>query len=548
MLRTLMRFLGVDYEQWFALTRTAIRLDLRVASLGQSAYRRAAKGEGAARLLIMRFVIYAFMGIMFAGLVLINKDVFLTGTLFLSYTMVMTAMLVLIDFGAVVISAEDFSILGYQPVSSRTYFFARLANVLVYSTLLSLALGLAPIVMFLFTLGFRPILGLAALCATLLAGAATALFLVLIYTGILRVVHPKRLRRAASYIQLMMSFLIYGGYMFVPRMMDARFIKTATLGKSIWLFLLPPTWFASYLVLAAGHWGIGEVLPALFSLLVLGLLLNSARGKLALEYSDHLSSAMASSEGVKKAAVAAGRTALVFRKGEARAIALLVRNQFKYDQRFRMAVLGILPLTVLYLFMGLRSGPLHDPFAGSASGFSQSWLLYFAVLMFPVMLKATLTYSDSYQASWIYYATPADRTRLVLCAKNFVMAYFVIPYLAFIGAIFLYFFRNVGHVLLHLSVLALLSHFFLQMSVFFQPMLPFSQPPRKGQRSGNVMIAIMFGPIVAMGLLYVFSVWIYRDRTLLLAVLAVMAVVGWLLERALKLRIQNRTQTLEYQD
>jgi hypothetical protein len=548
MLRALMTLLGVDYEQWLALTRTAIRLDVRMASLGPAAYQRTGKSGGATRLLIMRFLIYAFMGVMFAGLVLINKDVFLTGTLLLSYTMVMTAMLVLIDFGAVVISAEDFSILGYQPVSSRTYFFARLTNVLVYSTLLSLALGLAPVVTFFFTLGFRPILGMAALGATLLAGAATALFLVLIYTGLLKVVHPKKLRRAAGYIQMLMSFFIYGGYMFVPRLMDARFVKTATLTKSIWLFLLPSTWFASYLDLAAGHWGIGEVFPALFSLLVLGLLLNSARGKLALEYSDHLSSAMASSEGVKKAAETAGRTALVFKKGEARAVALLVRNQFKYDQKFRMAVLGILPLTVLYLFMGLRSGPLRDPFAGSASGFSQSWLLYFAVVMFPVMLKATLTYSDSCQASWIYYATPADRTRLVLCSKNFVMAYFVFPYLVFIGIVFLYFFRNVAHVLLLLSVLALLSHFFLQMTVFFQPMLPFSQPPRKGQRSGNIMIALMFGPLAAMGLLYVFSVWIYRDLPLLLAVLAGMAVGAWLFEKALKLRIQNRTRSLEYQD
>jgi hypothetical protein len=548
MLRALMTLLGVDYEQWLALTRTAIRLDLRMASLGQAAYHRPGKSEGTTRLLIMRFVIYSIMGIMFAGLVLINKDVFLTGTLFLSYTMVMTAMLVLIDFGAVVISAEDFSILGYQPVSSRTYFFARLTNVLVYSTLLSLALGLAPIVTFFFTLGFRPILGLAALGATPLAGAATALFLVLIYTGLLRVVHPKKLRRAASYIQLMMSFLIYGGYMFVPRLMDARFIKTATLTKSIWLFLLPSTWFASYLDLAAGHWGIGEVFPALFSLLVLGFLLGNARGKLALEYSDHLSLAMASGEGVKKVAVAAGRTALVFKRGEARVVALLVRNQFKYDQKFRMAVLGILPLTVLYLFMGLRSGPLYDPFAGSTSGFSQSWMLYFAVLMFPSMLKATLTYSDSYQASWIYYATPADRTRLVQCSKNFVMAYFVVPYLIFIGVVFLYFFRNVGHVLLLLSVLAMLSHFFLQMTVFFQPMLPFSQPPRKGQRSGNFMVALMLGPLAAMALLYVFSVWIFRNLPLLLAVLAGMAVAAWLFEKALKLRIQNRTRSLEYQD
>jgi hypothetical protein len=62
------------------------------------------------------------------------------------------------------------------------------------------------------------------------------------------------------------------------------------------------------------------------------------------------------------------------------------------------------------------------------------------------------------------------------------------------------------------------------------------------------MVALMLGPFAAMGLLYVFSVWIYRNRPLLLAVLVGMAVAAWLLEKALKLRIQNRTQSLEYQD
>jgi len=85
----------------------------------------------------------------------INKDVFFTGTTIVTYTMFMVAILILIDFGAIVISPDDFAHPGYQPVSSRTYFISRLTNVLIYSTLLSLALGIVPILRVLLYPGFQ---------------------------------------------------------------------------------------------------------------------------------------------------------------------------------------------------------------------------------------------------------------------------------------------------------------------------------------------------------------------------------------------------------
>ncbi len=547
MLRSLAELLGVDYAQWLALTRAALKLDLRTAGMGV-AQASSQQRTGSVRIWIARLWIYVFLGGMLGGLVWINKDVFFTGTLVLSYTMVMTAMLVLVDFGAVVISPDDFAQLGYQPITSRTYFMSRLTNVMVYTTLLALALGLIPNVVFFFTLGFRPLLGIAAFLASILSAAAVALSLVFVYAGILRVLHPRKLRRWVGYIQLLLSFFIYGGYIFVPRLVDAGAVKTFVLKKSAWLFVLPSTWFASYLDLAAGTLQAAELVPALFSVVLLAWLVSRARGKLALEYSDHLSSAMAVSEGAPKIAAPAGGPSFIFRGREARAVALLVRNQFKYDQKFRLAVLSILPMTVLYLFMGLRGGRLQDPFAAGSSGFGNAWLLYFAVLMFPTMLKSTLTYSDTYQASWIYYTTPADRAQLVLWSKNYVLIYFLFPYLAGISAVFLYFFRNLGHVLVHVTILALLSHLLLQVTVLLQPSLPFSRPVRKGQRTGGMMLILLFGPMLAMLLVFVFARLIYPRPPLLLASLVILIVASWGLEKMLKLWIQRRTVFLEYQE
>jgi hypothetical protein len=136
----------------------------------------------------------------------------------------------------------------------------------------------------------------------------------------------------------------------------------------------------------------------------------------------------------------------------------------------------------------------------------------------------------------------------VLWAKNFVLIYFLFPYLMFMGAIFLYFFRHLGHVLLHMGVLALMSHFFLQVTVLFQPALPFSQPQRKGQRSSSMIITMMFGPMFGMLLLFAFVRFLYPHLLLLLAVLAAMLAASWGLEKILILRIQRRTVFLEYQE
>jgi hypothetical protein len=548
MLRALIEVLQVDYEQWRALTRTALKLDLRTTHLGPTHSRQAGKSQTPYRQWISRLAIYIFMGGMLSPMVWIVRDVFFSGTVILTYTMVMTAMLVLIDFSAVVVSPDDFAVLGYQPVTSRTYFIARLTNVLIYATIVTMALGLIPMGMFFFARGFHPLLGLAAFSALLLSGAGTALFLVLIYAGILRLVHPNKLKRVLSYVQFLLSFFIYGGYLFLPQLTDVRTLARTRVDKSFWLLLHPATWFASYLDLASGHRGIAEIAPALISLAVLAWLVHQARGKLALDYSERLSAASAVSEGRPKGPAPVVRAAIIFKGREARVVALLVRNQFKHDAKFRMAVLSIIPLTILYLLMGLREGSLSDPFVSRGAGFSQSLLLYLAVLMFPTMLKASLTNSDSYQASWIYYTTPADRGRLVLWSKNFVFVYFVLPYLAFIGAVFLYFFRNPWHVLLHSTVLALISHFFLQIAVFFNPALPFSIPARKGQRSNSYILTIFFGPILAIGMLYIFSRWVYPNTTLLFSVLAVMALASWLGERALRLRVQRHTLSLEYQE
>jgi hypothetical protein len=544
MLRYLLEWFGVDYDQWRALVRISLKIDFRVAA-GSSMFGQ--RRQSGYRVLLPLLIFYLVTGAFFAAMVLFNKDVFFTGTVFLTYSMFMIGALVLIEYHSVVISPDDYAILGYQPLSSRTYFAVKLTNALFYTALLTTALALFPIVAYFFTLGFNPALGLAAVLAVYLSTGATTLGMIILYAGVVRYVHPKRLNRALSYLQLTLSLLIYGGYAVLPEMIDKESLASMSLHKTFALFLHPATWFASYLDLAAGRWGAAELLPAIASLALLVLLVRQAAGKLSLDYSERLAALTSATEGRRTTSAPSTRRSIFFKRYEGRAVALLIRCQFKYDQKFRLGVLGILPLTIFYLFLGLRDGPFPDPFVNPELEFGRAGLLYLAIMLFPIMLKTTLVSSDSYQASWIFYATPADKERLVLSMKDFVMVYFVLPYLLFIGAIFTYFFKNAMHVFLHLIVLLVLAHILLQVAVLMSPDLPFSQPVRKGERSGRILIAVLIAPLITMLLLPALFAWAYPRPNVFAAMLAGLMAITLLLEKAVAVRVHRVSRRLQFQ-
>ncbi|MFB3906308.1 MAG: hypothetical protein ACE15E_22925 [Acidobacteriota bacterium] len=547
MLRRLFDRLDIDYVQWRALSVISLKLDFRVGAmsgvLGQED-----RGKPSSHLVSL-VIFYVFTGIFLAGFALINKNVFLTSTVLSAYIMFMIGSVVLVEYNSVVVSPDDYEILGYRPVSSRTFFVSRLTNVFFYVGVMTAAMAVLPIGAYFFTLGFRPLLGLAAFAAFFTAAASAALFMIVLYAAMLSCFHPNRLRRALSYVQLVTSFVVFGSYAFLPRIFETGSLEAGlTPEERPWLLLFPPAWYASYLRLGLGEVQVTTLAPALASLVVIGLLLGYAVGNLSLDYSRRLGALRARTE-----EVVAGRESIrtrsigfLFRAGEPRAVALLIRSQFRYDQKFRLSVLSILPLTVFYVFLALSSGPIPDPFLAGMKGFGTSALVYLGGVLFPLMLQTNLGSSDHYQASWIFFASPLERDRLVLAAKNFVVVYFLLPYLLLIGILFCYFYAALWHAAVQLVVLALLAHLVLQLSVFVAPEVPFSRPVKKGERSARMILIMMMMPILTLGLLSGVFVLVYPSPILTGALLLALVLLTLLMERVLKVRIRRRLGSLQY--
>ena len=540
MLRSLFAAAGVDFDQWSALTITALKLDFRTSSLGQNQFRRdASRVLG----LIGQFVFYTVVGGALSFLVWFSADLFLVGTVAMTYTMFMVGTAVLIDHNSALASPVDYAILGFRPITSRTYFAVRLTNVLAYTTLITTLAVWLPVLMFFFR--HNAVIGLAGLTAFYACSIGTVLTILVAYAWMLRAFGPAAVARALSYLQLILSFAVYGGYFVVMGLVTREATMSLTLEKSPWLLLYPATWFASYLELASGTWGMTEIVPALASVIAIAAVTAALGSRLSLGYSERLAALTTTTNPSTLAPRIKWPTLPWFRTGEARAVAMLVRSQFRNDQRFRMGVLAVLPMTAIYLLIALRRGTIQDPFIGHGgeSGFMPVTM---ALMMFPSLLKLQITNSESFKASWIFFAAPVDRMAVVRSSKNVLMAFFLIPYLLFLIAVYSYFVGNVLHVAIHIALLGLLGHLTLQMAVLIDPALPFSRPLQKGRNSIVMMVFLTVTAAISTAL-DAFSAAVYGSMMTTVAafgsIAGVSAVVDWLTHA----RVQRETRSLEFE-
>lgn len=530
----LLEALGIDARQWRALLRTYLRTDFRPSG-GPAA--RGGQRRGGSQLTGL-LVVGALGSAAFGFVAASTTDIMLSASLLTSYAAATTMMMLLVDFTGLVIAPEDYAILAPRPVASRTYFAARLAAVGFYVAALSLANGLIPAAVY----AYRSRLAAfpATLTALLLCDLTTAVLVISGYVTLLRWVHPAKLKRAMSYVQLLGAATFYGVYYLATVGFRHAFLDRAGAAGAAWLWAAPPAWFAALIVAAAGHGTTAVWIAGAAALVLCASCVPLAAGRLSLDYARQVGEMTAVSE--------ARRPRHRFRlpgfgAGEARAVALLVRAQFRFDQRFRMGVLGIVPLTGFYLLLGLDDGALRDPFSGAARGPG----VYFAVMFIPMTLHTALAASESWRAAWIFFATPASHARIVVAAKNFVALCFLVPYVGALALLWSYFFDRVWHAAVHALFLGALAHLLLQLTVITRPALPFAAEPRTAQRSASMFLVFLVGGAAA-ALFPAVLPLVYRDPRAIIALAVLLVLITAAVEYALRLRVDEAISALEFRN
>ena len=524
----LFTFLGVDYGQWKAVSKTAVRADFRVplTQSGESYSLRTVRG------LLMTALVHGAIGLAGAFIVFFNRDAVLTGTIVLMYLTFVLGTAVLMQHGATMLSAVDYLILGPRPVSSRTFLAIRLTNILFHALLLTTFMALPPILAFTLAHGVSLARGVAAAAAIYSWATALTLVLAASYGGLLRFAGVARIERVLAYMQLVVGLLMYGGVMLASRTLGREALTEATMPAEPWPWLIPPAWYAGYIGIATGQASGAAWARAALSLAVIGALVALLRGRLGMDYFMRVGELSAAAQPVAPARSSGG---WMFRGGEARAVALLVFAHFRHDLRVRMGVLGILPLLLFYIVLG-RDNPEADPFVAGPAG--RPDVIALAVLLFPALLTQQFASSESYKASWIYTVTPADRAQLVIALKNIAIAYFLLPFLLLVAAIYAWHSPHLSHALAHTAILGMVSHLALQGAVLLNPQLPFARPTEKMSSSAVLLAWMMFVIIGGQALIWLLPRTVYVSWLKVAAAAGGLVALTWVLNRLIAWRVR----------
>ncbi|HVL66622.1 MAG TPA: hypothetical protein VM364_05090 [Vicinamibacterales bacterium] len=537
-MRRLFALAGIDAAQWAALTRTYLVMDLRRSGGPKPA---GSRGDSASALPLAGLLIGAFMNsIVIALLVFLVRDTLTAAAGMVAMAGMTISMLLLVDFAGSVVSAEDYWVVAPRPVTSRTYFAARLAAVLVYVAAFAVLMSIVPAFVFTIRHGLGAGAFVGAIVATVASGLAGTGLVIGVYTRLIARVPPDRLVRVMSAVHLAASGLSMAGFLVVMKGFEDARIRDFSIGDLGWIWYVPATWYAAIVPAFAGAGGAREVTAALAALVVTAAVLGGAAGRISLEFALRLSEA-------KTATRPRGRQrALVripgFGSGEAYAVATLVRAQFRYDLRFRLGILGVLPMTLFYLFLGWDEGVLVDPFTGSAKGGAP---IYMAVAFLPMILHSALQSSDHWRASWIFLATPADPARLLVAAKNFVAVFVLGTYLLLMAAFWAVFYDRVWHAVVHALIVGAGAHILLQGAVILSPQLPFAKEPQRAEQSARLFMLFFFG-IMFVTLAPMLLPFIYARPPLTIALVVLLAGATALLEWGLHRRARAYFAELEF--
>lgn len=532
---------GVDVIQWQALTRAFVRTDFGVlgGAFGQAQAGRARLG------LVFVALLYGIMGLGIGLACVATSDALLAGTILSSYVAFIVSTNVFATHAGTIISPDDHAILGFRPVTSRTYFAVRITTILVQTSLTATLLGAMPIVVM--TIGRGPFTGIGALADIYLTAIAVTLTILAGYAWLLRVAGPDRLGRIATYAQTVSTLTMYLGFALLSRSAVRDAVSGMRLADKPWMLFYPGTWLGSYVAIGRGHVDGITVAAALLSFAMFGALAWALAGKLSLDYSERLAT-LASATVAPTRAASRPWQRFLFLNGEARAVAMLVRSQFKNDNRFRMGVFAFLPITIYYLYLGSQNGPMPDPFIVSAgSGHNQVMFLQVVLYFLPASLKRIITSSDSYRASWIFHVSPADRTKLVIGARNAITLFIVVPYLLLLGGYFAWSFGNVWHAALMMVFLGLMSQIVFEVIVLIDPRLPFSDPPNRAGGGGAAMAGAMIAMMIVGAILYfvIVNTVLFSNIRIVVALIALSGIV-WLLDRLTQRRIAGTVEDLTY--
>lgn len=493
------------------------------------------------------------MGILLAVGLRSRGDLFAYSLLTISAAMFMTALTVIMEYVTIVVHPDDYDILAHRPVSPRTYFWAKVGNLLMYVTPIAMALLLPSGIVGGLTLAEGLGFSAAHVLTGLAACLATAAAVVLLYTAALRYVSYARFTSIISYVHSGASLVLVLAYFMLPRIIEDD-PSLLSVSRGAWVYFAPPAWFAGTVELLTGAGGRQDAVVALLALAASAAVAVGAMHTISLDYSRRVSELTSSPQVAPATGSGRARRRPFFRmglttlgSGGERAGYRLMDAYMQRDRKLRSRIYPAfgLPLAVYiaaFILHDLHS-PLRAPPEGGPVALQEVMGLY--CVFVSLFFASAMTQSDQWKAGWVFHTAPlADRAGVLQGARRLVVWRYLVPFFLLLFALMAVAVGPLGAAVFVLVVFPLCLAAFSILSLA-SPHLPLSQAVERTRQVKQLAFFMVLSATMV-PLLITIQMTMQMAPAATVPILAVLWAFAWLSERVVRVRLRTRLALEEY--
>lgn len=405
-LRGVYEKLGVDYEMMRLILETKLTMDRRrehTINMNNKSSDEKDNSFGNA------LILYGVMGAFMSMLIIVKQNIMLQMAVYFGFFMFVIGSSFIADFAYVLLDVRDKNLLGITGVSSKTINAAKITNILIYMTKLSLAYGGVGILV---SLRYGILFTLVFILEIILINLFMILITAFIYYLVLKFFNGEKLKDIINVVQIVLTVGIMVMYQIVGRLFDILDVGSRFTITSWWQGFIAPLWFAAPLeIIESGV--VDRTLIIFTGLAVLAPILSILiYFKIAKKFEDYIQKLNDNTyKGKDRIPFSFRVGSLVCRSNTEKSFFNFTVNIIKSERNFKLKTYPNIAMSLvfpfIFLFNFIRS---YDSFADWKNHMANSnefFTLYICIFMLtPVILM--VKYSDQFKASWIYKAVPID--------------------------------------------------------------------------------------------------------------------------------------------
>lgn len=448
----------------------------------------------------------------------------------LSLAAILTWSAVIVEFHEAAYDPKDITVVGHRPITSRTWAFARLSNLLAYVSFISLALTIFPAVMGLGLNDAGPLWILTYPFASAFAcgsGAALAL-LTFAVAGLENPLSGPR--RIASWIQIVLILVLFYGGQLMIRSTSGIFEYFAAKPPVELTYL--PTWYLGQAVAnnELTPLAVGAILTIALCGIAIGAMRRGWNRVSHTRFSDQKITIRNKVPGTLANPISSaiwGREASMYAKF---AHIMLTR-----DNALKARNLPSLSMAIASPILGMLTNQYTDPMAGWATN-TVLPIVTFGLLATAVpSIVHHCRFSNDHEAAWRLRQSWNSNSRTGV--KNALMSHYFLPFSLLHGIAVGIFWANPTSALLHTAVgLAMLDLIVRLCTIMVLKSPIFSLPMSRGSTMGSINLTIAAISVLSSalcGVWFVVSANPVGVLSLAIGFAATSRFIGWLDRRNL---------------